>query len=221
MRAIIQRVSSASVTVGAEVVSKINEGLMVLVGITTDDTPQDIDIITQKVLNIKAFPDAATDGQWKSSVMDRGGEVLCVSQFTLYAKLNKNKPDFHKSMPAASSSSMYTTFLQRMDESYDPAKIKDGKFGAMMSVALTNEGPVTFIVDSRSEGSEAASSSASPNSRSGINTPRDSPQPTVSAAQRAAEKALRKEAWEAAKKQKSQVKENTSEEPHPSQDAAV
>lgn len=83
--------------------------------LSTDDTPHDMDMIAQKVygpnyplkikepnvysrLNIKAFPDATSNGQWKSSVTDRGGEVLCVSQFTLYAKLNKNKPDFHKSM---------------------------------------------------------------------------------------------------------------------------
>ncbi|PVF95832.1 hypothetical protein CPB86DRAFT_557454 [Serendipita vermifera] len=185
MRAIVQRVSSASVTVNSEVISGIKEGLMVLVGLGTDDTPEDIETIAQKILKLKTFPDEK-GSHWRASVVDRGGEILCVSQFTLFAKIIKNKPDFHKAMPAETSRAMYGTFLERMGALYDPSKIKDGQFGAMMSVGLTNEGPVTFTLDSR------LSESTPP---SGVSTPN----PTLS---KADEKKARRAAWEAAKKEK-------------------
>jgi len=87
---------------------------------------------------------------WKRSVKDIDGEVLCVSQFTLLASTQKgNKPDFHRAMGAESSKEMYATFLERMGQLYSPDKIKDGRFGAMMNVSLTNEGPVTLTLDSR------------------------------------------------------------------------
>ncbi|EKM55254.1 uncharacterized protein PHACADRAFT_161202 [Phanerochaete carnosa HHB-10118-sp] len=149
MRAVLQRVASASVVVNDEVVSSIGRGLMVLVGIGTDDTTADIATLINKILSLKVFEDAS-GRMWKSNVKDINGEVLCVSQFTLLANTSKgNKPDFHRAMSSESSREMYASFLDRMRSLYKPEKIQDGRFGAMMNVTLTNEGPVTFTLDSR------------------------------------------------------------------------
>ncbi|KZV65919.1 hypothetical protein PENSPDRAFT_744889 [Peniophora sp. CONT] len=149
MRAVVQRVLSASVAVDNETISQISRGLMVLVGIGIDDTTADMDILVKKILTLRVFDDA-NGNMWKSSVKDIAGEVLCVSQFTLFANTSKgNKPDFHKAMGSAQSRDMYATFLQKMKDQYSQDKIQDGKFGAMMNVSLTNEGPVTFTLDSR------------------------------------------------------------------------
>ncbi|KAH8106953.1 D-tyrosyl-tRNA deacylase [Cristinia sonorae] len=148
MRAVVQRVLSASVTVDGETVSSIGRGLMVLVGIGADDTATDIETLSNKILTLRVFPDA-TGSMWKASVKDVEGDVLCVSQFTLLASTQKNKPDFHRAMATEPSRQLYATFLERMGQIYSPEKIKDGRFGAMMNVSLTNEGPVTFTLDSR------------------------------------------------------------------------
>ncbi|KZP08716.1 hypothetical protein FIBSPDRAFT_254215 [Athelia psychrophila] len=149
MRAIIQRVSAASVTVNNEMISQISQGLMVLVGIGTDDNMSDVDALTKKILSLRVFNDGS-DAMWKASVKDIDGEILCVSQFTLMANTTKgNKPDFHKAMGTEPSKQLYATFLDKLRSSYRAEKIKDGRFGAMMSVNLTNEGPVTLTLDSR------------------------------------------------------------------------
>ncbi|KII88181.1 hypothetical protein PLICRDRAFT_41319 [Plicaturopsis crispa FD-325 SS-3] len=149
MRAVLQRVSSASVTVNNDVISQISRGLMVLVGIGIDDTTYDVDLLSNKILSLRVFDDAA-GSMWKSSVKDIAGEVLCVSQFTLMANTTKgNKPDFHRAMGSEASRDLYAQFLVKMGELYNPDKIKDGRFGAMMNVGLTNEGPITFTLDSR------------------------------------------------------------------------
>ncbi|EPQ57780.1 hypothetical protein GLOTRDRAFT_71655 [Gloeophyllum trabeum ATCC 11539] len=150
MRAVVQRVSSAAVTVDNVVISQISKGLMVLVGIGTDDNNTDIETLTKKIVSLRVFDDDASGAMWKKSVKDIDGEILCVSQFTLLANTTKgNKPDFHRAMSTEASRQMYATFLERIGHIYKPDKIKDGKFGAMMSVSLTNEGPVTFTLDSR------------------------------------------------------------------------
>ncbi|PCH37916.1 hypothetical protein WOLCODRAFT_96112 [Wolfiporia cocos MD-104 SS10] len=149
MRAVVQRVASASVTVDNEVISSISRGLMVLVGIGKDDTMADVETISNKILNLRIFSDAS-GAMWKKSVKDIDGEVLCVSQFTLLANTTKgNKPDFHRAMATEPGKQLYTTFLEKMSSLYKPEKIQDGRFGAMMNVSLTNEGPVTFTLDSR------------------------------------------------------------------------
>ncbi|KAI9571268.1 D-Tyr tRNAtyr deacylase-like domain-containing protein [Boletus coccyginus] len=149
MRAVVQRVTSASVTVDGKVVSSISKGLMVLVGIGTDDTPTDVDILSNKILSLRTFSDA-NDAMWKMSVKDVAGEVLCVSQFTLFANTTKgSKPDFHRAMSTEPSRQLYNVFLDKMKQLYVPDRIKDGQFGAMMNVSLTNEGPVTFTLDTR------------------------------------------------------------------------
>ncbi|KAF9532900.1 D-Tyr tRNAtyr deacylase-like domain-containing protein [Crepidotus variabilis] len=162
MRAIIQRVSSASVAVDNKVISRISTGLMVLVGIGIDDTEVDVAVLSKKILALRIFENPEQPGQmWKASVKDIEGEVLCVSQFTLMANTSKgNKPDFHRAMPTEPSKKLYSTFLEALKLSYEADKIFDGRFGAMMSVSLMNEGPVTFTLDSRKyEYLENASSS--------------------------------------------------------------
>jgi len=124
---------------------------MVLVGIGTDDNTVDVATLINKILSLRVFSDPTNpEKMWKASVKDIEGEILCISQFTLLANTTKgNKPDFHHAMAASGSREMYTTFLDKLGQSYKPERIKDGVFGAMMSVSLTNEGPVTFTLDTR------------------------------------------------------------------------
>ncbi|KAG8863076.1 heme binding [Tulasnella sp. 330] len=137
-----------------DIVGKISKGLLVLIGIGVvcgelDDTPADMEAIAKKILAVRVFDDE-NGTMWKHGVKDIGGEVLCVSQFTLMAKTTKgSKPDFHGAMGSESSRSMYSNLLSRLGELYDPSKIQDGRFGAMMSVSIMNEGPVTIPIDSR------------------------------------------------------------------------
>ncbi|KAG9015701.1 D-tyrosyl-tRNA(Tyr) deacylase [Tulasnella sp. 427] len=144
---------------------------MVLVGIGTDDTTQDVEYIAKKILTMRVFDD--NDGtMWKAGVKDIGGEVLSVSQFTLMANTTKgNKPDFHGAMSSVSSREVYSTFLKRLGELYEPAKIKDGQFGAMMSVSLANEGPVTLQIDSRKFEYVPVEDTKSKKGKSGTSTP--------------------------------------------------
>ncbi|KAF8517503.1 D-tyrosyl-tRNA deacylase, partial [Hysterangium stoloniferum] len=148
MRAVIQRVASASVSVDGEVISSISRGLVVLLGIGKDDTTIDVEHIVKKILALRVFDDDS-GAMWRKSVRDITGDVLCVSQFTLLANTTKDKPDFHRAMSSAQAMDMYTNFLKRMGDMYHSDRIKDGKFGAMMNVSLTNDGPVTFTIDSR------------------------------------------------------------------------
>ncbi|KAG1794898.1 D-Tyr tRNAtyr deacylase-like domain-containing protein [Suillus plorans] len=152
MRAVVQRVASASVSVDGNVISSISRGLMVLVGIGTGmdivSRPLSSVLTTSNRLNIRVFD--ADGSMWKSNVKDIAGQVLCVSQFTLMANTTKgNKPDFHRAMSSNASRELYATFLEKMRRLYVPDRIQDGQFGAMMDVSLTNEGPVTLTLDTR------------------------------------------------------------------------
>ncbi|XP_028402870.1 D-aminoacyl-tRNA deacylase-like isoform X2 [Dendronephthya gigantea] len=144
MRAIIQRVKRASVTVDGELISSIKEGLCVLVGIGVNDTKKDIE--ANKILKFRLFGEE--DRRWRKSVMDLNYEVLCVSQFTLMCVLKGNKPDFHKAMENEKSQQFYEEFLAELKTRYQPEKIKDGKFAAYMQVEIQNDGPVTIQIDS-------------------------------------------------------------------------
>ena len=147
MKAVIQRVLRASVTVQGEIVGSIQNGLCVLVGIAKDDTDVDLDFIARKILSLRLFEEDGT--AWKKSVMDKDFEVLCVSQFTLQARCNKGaKPDFHMAMGSASSQDVYNKFLEMMRLKYKPGKIQDGRFGAYMQVDIQNDGPVTIVIES-------------------------------------------------------------------------
>ncbi|XP_041838729.1 D-aminoacyl-tRNA deacylase 1 [Melanotaenia boesemani] len=147
MRAIIQRVTKASVTVGEDQVSSIGRGLCVLLGISVEDTQRDADYMVRKILNLRLFEDE-NGRAWSRSVMDRDFEVLCVSQFTLQCILKGNKPDFHSAMPAELAQSFYDSILENMKSSYKPELIKDGAFGAFMQVHIQNDGPVTIELTS-------------------------------------------------------------------------
>ncbi|KAE8300990.1 D-aminoacyl-tRNA deacylase 1 [Larimichthys crocea] len=147
MRAIVQRVSRASVTVGEEQVSSIGRGLCVLLGISVEDTQRDADYIVRKILNLRLFEDE-NGRAWTKSVMDRDFEVLCVSQFTLQCILKGNKPDFHSAMPAELAQPFYDSIMENMRSTYKPELIKDGKFGAYMQVHIQNDGPVTIELTS-------------------------------------------------------------------------
>ncbi|BGP12254.1 hypothetical protein JCM10213_000053 [Rhodosporidiobolus nylandii] len=154
MKAVLQRVTSASVTVNGEVVSRIGRGVLCLIGIGTQDTEWESQWLASKILAMKLFPEDK-DGEtwgWKNSVVDAGYEVLCVSQFTLQANLRKGaKPDFHGAMGSETSKVFYEAFLADLRQKYQADKIFDGKFGAMMDVQLVNDGPVTLILDSRDD----------------------------------------------------------------------
>ncbi|KAH9610996.1 hypothetical protein KSS87_013227 [Heliosperma pusillum] len=148
MRAVVQRVSSASVEVEGQIVSKIGPGYLVLVGILESDTDSDSDYICRKVLNMRLFPNETTGKSWDQSVMQRNYEVLLVSQFTLYGILKGNKPDFHVAMPPQSAKPFYESLVEKFRKSYKADMIKDGIFGAMMKVDLVNDGPVTMQLES-------------------------------------------------------------------------
>jgi len=148
MRLVVQKVKSASVTVDGSVVSSIGPGIMALVGIHENDTKDDLEYCAKKLLGCKLW-DNDNGGQWRHGVKQRNLEVLCVSQFTLYGKLTKkNQPDYKASMKAIPAKVMYEQFLDSLKSKYEDEKIQDGVFGAMMDVALVNDGPVTIVIDS-------------------------------------------------------------------------
>ncbi|KAJ6824962.1 putative D-tyrosyl-tRNA(Tyr) deacylase [Iris pallida] len=148
MRALVQRVASATVEVEGRVVSEIGQGLLVLVGVHESDTDTDADYICRKVLNMRLFPNETTGKAWDQSVMQRKFEVLLVSQFTLYGILKGNKPDFHVAMQPQKAKPFYASLVDKFRNGYTSDAVKDGVFGAMMKVNLVNDGPVTMQLDS-------------------------------------------------------------------------
>ncbi|XP_045504111.1 D-aminoacyl-tRNA deacylase [Colias croceus] len=148
MKALIQRVMNANVTVNGELISNIGQGLCVFIGITHNDTPKDMEYMVRKLLSLKLFNDE-NDKKWKKSVVDEDLELLCVSQFTLYNTWKGNKPDFHLAMPGDKSKEFYEQFIQMLRNQYKPDKVKDGVFGAYMQVSIQNDGPVTLEIESR------------------------------------------------------------------------
>ena len=140
MRALVQRVSEARVTVGGDEVAAIGPGLLVLLGVRRGDGPDEADRIARKLLALRVFEDG--DGKMNLSVGDAGGEVLCVSQFTLYADTRKgNRPSFVDAAPPEEAEPLYE--LVR-----DGLGARGGRFGARMAVELVNDGPVTLLVES-------------------------------------------------------------------------
>lgn len=147
MRAVIQRVRSASVTVAGETVGAISHGLVVLLGIEATDGPEDIDWIAGKVASLRLFPDEA--GAWNRSVVEAGGAVIVVSQFTLFAGTKKGtKPSWHRAARPDVAQPMCEAFTKRI-EALIPGRVHAGRFGAMMDVSLVNDGPVTLWIDTR------------------------------------------------------------------------
>ncbi|HQQ96520.1 MAG TPA: D-aminoacyl-tRNA deacylase [Cyclobacteriaceae bacterium] len=147
MIAVIQRVSEASVTIGGAVKSAIANGMLVLVGIEEADQDEDITWLTSKVVNLRIFNDAA--GVMNVSVKDVGGDILCVSQFTLQASTRKgNRPSYIKAARPEIAIPVYEKFVMALGEQLGKS-ILTGEFGADMKVSLVNDGPVTIIIDTK------------------------------------------------------------------------
>ena len=149
MRILIQRVKKASVTIEGKLISLINNGLLLFVGITEDDTQEDIQWLTKKVANIRLFDDE--NGVMNLSVMDIDGEILAVSQFTLMASTKKgNRPSYIKAAKPEISVPLYEEFCAEMELAINKP-IQRGVFGADMKVRLLNDGPVTIFIDSKNK----------------------------------------------------------------------
>src|SRR5215207_8192476 len=139
MRALVQRVSEAAVSVDGEEVARIGPGLLVLLGVRRGDGPDDADRIARKLRALRVFEDE--EGRMNLSLEDVGGEVLCVSQFTLYGDARKgNRPSFVAAAPPEEAEQLYERVLVALGA-------QGGRFGARMSVALVNDGPVTLLVE--------------------------------------------------------------------------
>jgi D-tyrosyl-tRNA(Tyr) deacylase len=146
MRLVIQRVSQASVLVDGSAVSAIAEGLLVLVGIGRDDTEHDVKWASNKILSLRLWPNA--DGKpWQESIKSLGLEVLLVSQFTLFAVLKGNKPDYSHAMRPDPAKALFDNLIDQTGQQHAKSKIKSGIFGANMDVSLVNSGPVTITLD--------------------------------------------------------------------------
>lgn len=144
MRAVVQRVKEAEVTVDGEVVGRIGHGLVILLGVGHEDTPKEADRLAEKIANLRIFPDA--EGKFNLSLLDVGGEALVVSQFTLYADTKKGRrPSFVDAAPPDAAEPLVAHFASSLADK--GIKVKTGRFGALMDVALVNHGPVTIILD--------------------------------------------------------------------------
>lgn len=147
MRALIQRVSSASVTIDGRVKSSIGPGLLVLLGVGHEDEEVDIDFLVKKTAGLRIFDDA--EGVMNRSVMDVGGDVIVVSQFTLMAQTRKgNRPSYIEAAGHEKAIPMYESFCRKLSETLGKP-VGTGTFGADMKVSLVNDGPVTIYMDSK------------------------------------------------------------------------
>jgi len=147
MRVIVQRVSDAAVRVQGSIVGAIGPGLLVLAGFEEADQPDDLDWMAQKLVRLRVFPDEA--GVMNRSVVDVGGQILAVSQFTLYASTKKgNRPSWGRAAQAAVSQPLFDRFVERLSQALG-RPVPTGAFGADMQVSLVNDGPVTLSIDSR------------------------------------------------------------------------
>lgn len=145
MRAVIQRVKHASVTVDGKIVGEIGKGLLVLLGVGRNDTERDVDWMLEKVINLRIFEKGK--GRFDESLLDIDGELLIVSQFTLYGDCSKGRrPSFSDAMPAREAEELFTKFVEKARK--EIKKVQSGIFQASMDVSLINEGPVTIIIDS-------------------------------------------------------------------------
>ena len=146
MRVVLQRVSHASVTVEEKVIGQIQRGFLLLVGVTHDDAMEDMEYLVRKIIQMRIFEDE--EGKLNRSIQDVGGEILSVSQFTLYADTKKgNRPSFSKAAPGDVALEMFEQFNGLLRDTGIP--VETGQFGADMKVELLNDGPVTILLDSK------------------------------------------------------------------------
>ena len=146
MRIVLQRVAHARVTVDEKVIGKIRRGFLLLVGVTHDDAMEDMEYLVRKIVQMRIFEDE--EGKLNRSIQDIGGEILSVSQFTLYADTKKgNRPSFSKAAPEDVALKMFEQFNGLLRDTGIP--VETGQFGADMKVELLNDGPVTILLDSK------------------------------------------------------------------------
>lgn len=146
MRAVVQRVTESRVEVANEVVGKIGAGLLVLLGVARNDTTSDADYLTEKIINLRIFDDA--EGKMNRSLVDLGGEILVVSQFTLFGDTRRGRrPSYTEGAEPEKANELYEYFVARVRGL--GISVETGVFQAMMIVSLTNDGPVTILLDSR------------------------------------------------------------------------
>ncbi len=142
---ILQRVQSSQVTVEGAIVGEIGRGFNLLVGITKGDSDAEVEWMVRKCLSLRLFPDAET-GRWDQSIQDIGGEILVVSQFTLYGDCRKGRrPSFDKAAAPAIAQPLYEQFVEKLRAT--GIKVETGQFGAMMQVSINNDGPVTLLLE--------------------------------------------------------------------------
>lgn len=147
MKALVQRVSSSSVTVGGEVKGQTDNGFVVLLGVRAGDVEADAKYLAQKTADLRVFPDE--DDKMNISLFDSGGEALVISQFTLYADTKKgNRPSFVHAGPPELAKQLYEQYVEFLRGILGKSRVKTGVFGAMMSVEIVNDGPVTIELSS-------------------------------------------------------------------------
>lgn len=145
MRVILQRVTSSQVLVAGEVIGKIDRGFNLLVGIAETDTEAELDWMARKCLDLRVFPDGE-QGRFDRSIQEINGEILVISQFTLYGDCRKGRrPSFDQAAAPNRAEQMYERFVEKLRES--GLRVETGKFGAMMQVSIENDGPVTLILE--------------------------------------------------------------------------
>lgn len=146
MRAVVQRVTSSSVKVDGKIIGKIDKGFNVLIGICKDDTLEDLQYIKDKLINLRIFHDE--NDKMNLSILDVKGDILAISQFTLYGDCRKGRrPNFMEAMSGEDAKALYDKFIQMLKES--ELKVETGEFGAEMQVEINNDGPVTILLDSK------------------------------------------------------------------------
>lgn len=149
MRVIIQRVKSSQVAVDGQIIGKIGRGLNLLVGIASTDTEAQVDWMAGKCLQLRLFPEAESSGnqdRWQKSVLEIGGELLVISQFTLYGDCRKGRrPSFDFSAAPEQALNLYNCFVTKLRQS--GLRVETGQFGAMMQVSIENDGPVTLVLE--------------------------------------------------------------------------
>ena len=146
MRIVIQRVKSSAVAIDGQIISQIGRGLNILVGISPTDTDAELDWISRKCLDLRLFPGDSKSSRWEKSVSEIQGEILVVSQFTLYGDCRKGRrPSFSNSASPEIAKTIYDRFVEKLQQS--GLTIASGQFGAMMEVQIENDGPVTLILE--------------------------------------------------------------------------
>ena len=146
MKALLQRVNGASVSIAGEVVGRIGRGLVIFVGVASGDTEKDVNYLVQKIVNLRIFPD--DEGRFNLSALDIKGELLLVSQFTLLADTRKGRrPSFVEAAPPAQAEELFEQFVEQAGAT--GLRVETGRFQQYMQVEIHNDGPVTILLDSR------------------------------------------------------------------------